>query len=296
MNRTVKRARLLAAALALGALLALAGGAASASAASSWWLVNQSFAPTALKQGEEAAIVINAVNAGYQTIDSTTNTITFKDKLPAGVEVVPGSTAIEGEAGEQVGKVPNHPTIVLTCTNTENTISCPVKTKILPTESLRLKVLVKVTAPAETTLTNTVEIEGGGLTTTTASRSAVTSATAAPFGVENYELRPENADGTLDAQAGSHPFQLSTTFNVNKTLFTAKSFGSGREEKRYSSPALTKNLNFVLPPGLIGNVAHRPQCSGANFNTFLTGGLNLCEPRHGDRRRLGHRADPRRPG
>jgi hypothetical protein len=274
----LNRARLFGAIVMLAAVVALAAGAASASAASSWWLVNQSFAPTALKQGDEAAIVINAVNAGYAPVDATTNTITFKDKLPAGVEVVPGATAIEGEAGEQVGKVPNHPTIVLTCSNTENTISCPVKTKILPTESLRLKVLVKVTAEAGTTLTNEVTIEGGGLATTSVPRSVTTSATPASFGVENYELRSENADGTLDAQAGSHPFQLSTTFNVNKTLFTAKSFGSGREEKRYSSPALTKNLNFILPPGLIGNVAHRPQCSGANFNTFLTGGLNLCEP------------------
>ncbi|MEA2215679.1 MAG: hypothetical protein QOK19_1240 [Solirubrobacteraceae bacterium] len=276
--RTFMRARAFGAIVVLAALLALAGGAASASAASSWWLVNQSFAPTALKQGEEAAIVINAVNAGYAPIDATANAITFKDKLPAGVEVVSAATAIEGEAGEQVGKEPNHPTIVLACTNTENTISCPVKAKILPTESLRLKVLVKVTAPAGTTLTNEVTIEGGGVATTSAARSITTSATPVPFGVENYELRPENADGTLDTQAGSHPFQLSTTFNVNKTLFTAKSFGSGREEKRYSSPALTKNLNFILPPGLIGNVAHRPQCSGANFNTFLTGGLNLCEP------------------
>lgn len=274
----IRRTRIFAVVAALLGLLGLAGGAAGASASSGWFLVNQSFAPTNLAPGQEAAVVIDATNVGYGTIDASTHPITFKDKLPEGVEVVAGTTAIEGEAGQQIGKEPKHPVIILPCTNSENTISCPVKNKILPTESLRLKVLVKVTAAAGVTLTNTVTIEGGGIATTTSSKSETTSSTQKPFGVESYELRPENADGSLDTQAGSHPFQLSTTFNLTKYLFTAKSFGTGREEKRYASPALAKNLNFVLPPGLIGNVAHRPQCSGANFNTFLTGGLNLCPP------------------
>jgi hypothetical protein len=277
MSARIARIKLLLGAVLACSLLALSAGASSASASSAWWLVNQSFAPTNLEPGKEAAIVVNAVNAGYAPVDATSTQITLTDTLPAGMEIVAGEQAVEGETGEQIGKVPNHPTIILSCSHTTTTVSCPVKAKLLPTESIRLKVLVKVTAEAGEELTNEVHIEGGGIGTTTATHKGLVSGEPRPFGVESYELRPENADGSLDTQAGSHPFQLSTTFDVNKTLFTSKSFGSGREEKRYSSPALTKNLHFVLPPGMIGNVAHRPQCSGANFNTFLTGGLNLCE-------------------
>src|SRR5262249_23263333 len=157
---------------------------------------------TYLAQGEEAAIVVNAVNAGYSTIDGTTKEVTFTDKLPAGVEVVEGKEGIEGETGQQIGKGTAHPTIILACTNEANTIKCPVKSKILPTESIRLKVLVKVTAPAGTTMTNEVHIEGGGIEPATSTHSETSSSGKAPFGVEGYELRPENADGSLDTQAG----------------------------------------------------------------------------------------------
>src|SRR6185312_6591322 len=173
----IRRTRIFAVAAALLVLLGLAGGAAGASASSGWFLVNQSFAPTNLAPGQEAAVVIDATNVGYGTVDASATPITFKDKLPEGVEVVAGSTAIEGEAGQQIGKEPKHPVIILPCTNSENTISCPVKNKILPTESLRLKVLVKVTAATGATLTNTVTIEGGGIATTTSSKSETTSST-----------------------------------------------------------------------------------------------------------------------
>jgi hypothetical protein len=89
------------------------------------------------------------------------------------------------------------------------------------------------------------------------------SGAAVQFGTENYELNAYNENGSLDTQAGSHPFDLTTTFALNRT-----------GTPPYQT-ALAKDLQFKLPPGLIGNPTPFPQCSDVDF--FHFGALhNLC--------------------
>jgi hypothetical protein len=292
MMRSRNRNAALLIAILLGALLAMAAGASSASAASAWWLIDQSFAPTEPAPGGEAVIVVTAVNAGFEAI-SAKEAITLTDTLPAGVELVPGKSSAEpspdGQAGQQLGNE-HHPKIVLKCTAAAQTVTCPLvntvegkgkkevkhEYNVLPSESIRLRLRVKVTA-TEGTLTNEAKVTGGGIPGSEVSKQTTTiSATPGPWGAESYELRPEDSEGKLVTQAGAHPFQLSTTFNLTKNLVPTHVVGSGDEINLYGSPALAKNLHFVVPPGLIGNVAGMPQCSGADFNSFLNGGLNLC--------------------
>ena len=73
------------------------------------------------------------------------------------------------------------------------------------------------------------------------------------FGVEKYELIASNEDGSPDRQAGSHPFSLTTTLDLN------------RSATEPYQPALPKDLVFRLPPGLVGNPTPFPQCSAAAF-------------------------------
>ena len=63
----------------------------------------------------------------------------------------------------------------------------------------------------------------------------------AGFGMAGYELSPLNEDGTPATQAGSHPFQLTTTLVLEPDRGTP------------NPVALPKDLSFDLPPGLVGN-------------------------------------------
>ena len=89
--------------------------------------------------------------------------------------------------------------------------------------------------------------------------------------MHDYELHPFNEDGTPATQAGSHPFELTTSLVSN-------------ELSERQPVALPKDLRFNLPPGMIGNPTAVAQCSEANFATEAKFGqnsgaeANLCPP------------------
>jgi hypothetical protein len=78
----------------------------------------------------------------------------------------------------------------------------------------------------------------------------------ASFGLESYGLNNEEAGGVEDTQAGSHPFQQTTTFSIDQT-------GEAKPV------ALVKDLHFKWPAGEIGNPAPLPKCTLAQFSTIV---------------------------
>ncbi len=94
---------------------------------------------------------------------------------------------------------------------------------------------------------------------------AVTLLAAAPahaaFGLKDFSFAIENEDGTVTQQAGSHPFQINTTFNVN-TVEDSKSTKIFPDKD-------VKELHFELPAGLIGSLAAVPRCSAVDFLTVV---------------------------
>jgi hypothetical protein len=198
------------------------------------------------KGRSDGQIVVTAVNLGDANVDPGVQPVTIADKLPPGLKAV----GIEGTVGELVegGRFPLECSLgSLSCTYTTSTSGMSLP----PYDQIEVRVSVDLQA-AKAGEVNEASIIGGGAPGATVRRPVTVSDTPTPFGVNTYEMRPEEEGGGVDTQAGSHPFQLTTTIGLNET-FQAKPV------------VLDKDLHFKLPPGLIGNPTPFPQCTLADF-------------------------------
>ena len=148
----------------------------------------------------------------------------------------------------------------VTCTVPEE-LSAELLAK--PFTHLEIFITVKVAEGAQSGEENSASISGGAPTASVTTPIVVDSA-ATPFGVEQYELRPENAGGSPDTQAGSHPFQLTSVIALNQAA------------EATVPPAAVKDLRFNLPPGLIGNPTPFAQCPLTKFLANASEGQNFC--------------------
>jgi hypothetical protein len=252
---------------ALGLLTVLAlmawADATSALADGPHWDVITRSAPTYLAPGEKGEIVTVLINLGDAPVIATpAEPVTVTDTLPAGVEATRGmsGTADTGVEGQ------HRP--ALSCQE----LRCTYAGQIPPFVSLELSVGVRAKQTGYLG-ENEVKVEGGNTPPKAVARPIMANAGGTPFGVERYELSPEEEDGSPASQAGSHPFQLTTTIDLNQT------FGRDPlhpENELPAAPALLKNLNTTLPPGLLGNPTVIPKCSDVAFSTLRNGDSNTC--------------------
>jgi hypothetical protein len=248
--------------LAALALLAVTGVAGAFANAPHWDVITRS-APTYLEPGEKGEIVTVLVNLGDAPVIATpAEPVTIADTLPAGVEATRemSGTADTGVEGQ---KRP-----ALSCKE----LRCAYAGEVPPFVSLELSVGVRATKTGYLG-ENEVKVEGGNAPPRAVTRPLTASAGGTPFGVERYELSPEEEDGSPASQAGSHPFQLTTTIEMNQT------FGRDPlhpENELPATPALLKNLNTTLPPGLLGDPTAIPKCSDVAFSTLRNGDSDTC--------------------
>jgi hypothetical protein len=239
------------------AILVMALGATSAfaEATSPWWGITSGSRPTSLSAGGEGQIVVTAENLGDA---GTSGKVTIADQLPAGLEAT-GITAIAGGNGAVERGQVNCTLKKLTCVyeGTYANFEGEILPKVLPPfEEIEVRITVKVRPEAVSGEVNTATVSGGGATSETVSRPTVVGAPE-KFGVEDYQLIPENPGGSLDTQAGSHPFQLTSIVTLNSQTPDAK--GGAR------TVALPKDLSGELPTGLFGNPTPFAQCTDAQF-------------------------------
>jgi hypothetical protein len=251
---TVKIHTLIALCAALGAL---GIGASSASAAEPWWHINSGSEPANIPPGGMGKIVVTAANLGDADASGGTGSpVKITDALPAHLKAT-GITA-EANSGDGFGVG----TISVGTCSESPVLGCEY-TEVLPAYG-QIQVVISVVAEpgAESGELNHASVSGGGAPrVVSTARPIAISATPTPYGVENYEMTPEEEGGAVDTQAGSHPFQLTTTLALNQIAGTIGAEGQYVSQ----SPALAKDLHFNLPPGLVGNPTVFPQCAGTLF-------------------------------
>jgi hypothetical protein len=137
---------------------------------------------------------------------------------------------------------------------------------IQPYEDLELRIAVKDEGAGEGAQ-NIAQVKGGSAAAQTLARPIPIAPGAPAFGPEEggFTMVPEEEGGDVQVQAGSHPYQLTTTFDLNQNADPVR------------PPALARNLHFNLPAGLVGNATLLPQCSDLDFRHVVSGGVeNLC--------------------
>jgi hypothetical protein len=246
-------------------LLVLSAG--QASAAIPWWHVNTVSAP-ASKAGGEGTMIVEVSNVGDAFANGLEYPVTVVDELPAGVT----ATHVYGEGGGgNIGR--NFAQLLTSCSIVGQTVTCTYSGPLLTYERLMIAVTVTV-APGAGGGMNEVNVSGGGAAAVVSRRALALSDSPPSFGVEDYELTPEEEGGAPDTQAGSHPFQLTTTLELNTNTVPVFVFSDALEVQPL---ALTKDLRFNLPAGLLGNPTPLPKCSVRVFTEEEHTGVNCPE-------------------
>ncbi len=246
--------------LSAGVLLALGVGGSPAVAAAPWWHLASSSDPALLAPGGEGTIDTEAINVGDST---TSGAIVLSQTLPAGVtaQSVSFFDSLFGEFDLAGGGF-------VSCETLPGRVTCEYPEgfppALNPYEVIEMRVAVKVAANTTPGVVSRVDVSGGGASPASVTRSLRIDSGATPFGVEAFEVLPEEEGGAVDARAGSHPFQLSGTVTFNQTDDLA------------SPPALTRDVRFRLPAGLVGNATVIPQCGEQDFQFEASVGNNLC--------------------
>lgn len=225
------------------AAMAVAASPAFAEAEVPWWHVLVSAVPTTLPRGGTGKLLVSAANLGDGEADGSGVPVTVADRLPAGIVVlgINGEVGLNGSLGRGECSL--------------EAVSCTFGQDVPPYVDAVMELTVRVEAGAVSGALEEAVVEGGGASRDTSRQPLTVGEGTTPFGVEWFEQTPEGVGGVVDTQAGSHPFQLTTTLDLNEIM----------EGGVAATPALVKDLHFDLPAGLIGDPEAVPQCTSAEF-------------------------------
>jgi hypothetical protein len=231
---------------------------ASASAAQPWWEVTSGSRPADLAPESEAEIAATVENLGDAPVEGESSPATITDTLPDGLEAV-GIVATTRKLGD-LNLFGTSTAVSLPCSL--GSLTCTMNATLEPYEQVELRIKVRVKASVSDSEVNRVSVTGGGAPSAAIARPLGVGEVT-PFGIEDFRERLEDEGGAPDTQAGSHPFQFTTTVAVNQ----GPDLDSLSEPAAAGPAVFAKDVFTRLPAGLIGNPIPFPTCTLAQFKT-----------------------------
>jgi hypothetical protein len=217
-------------------LTPVAGAAPSAPG----WEVSPFAYPSHLPPGGKGYLMLQVHNVGKA---GSSGPVTVTDTLPAGMVATEAGNGQSPQWNCSVGTV-------VTCTNNEENLA-----EIRPAGMALLGIAVNVPT-TEAVLVNQVTVSGGGaLAPATVSSPIDISAAPETFGFQRVDSWFSNANGTIDTQAGSHPYSLTVALSLNNTGY----FPAGE----------ARSITVNLPRGVIGNPTAVPRCTAEQLDQSL---------------------------
>ena len=204
--------------------------------------------------GGSGRLVLTITNLGDAPVDASSDSVTIVDELPEGVV----ATGVEAFAGAQDLSGP------VDCkVEAESKVICTFDGTLPSYEAIEVEISASLTGdPPAAGAPGEVTVSGGGAPTVSAEQKIKISPLPTPFGIEHFSGRAEEEGGASTLQAGAHPFQVTTTIQLNSGHLIP---GPERKENIVEQPAMPRNFRFTLPIGLVGNAASMPQCEMADF-------------------------------
>ncbi|HET8955333.1 MAG TPA: hypothetical protein VFN18_06720 [Solirubrobacterales bacterium] len=220
-----------------------------------------------LSSGGSGRVVLTFTNLGSSPVDGTSTPVTIVDKLPEGVE----ATGVEAFAGDRDADGP-----VNCAVKSPAEVVCTFENTLPSYEAIEVEIAVTLPESSpEAGALGKVTVSGGNAPPESEPQDLQITDEPVPFGIEKYSSVSEEEKGDKAEQAGSHPYQVTTTIQMNSGNLIP---GKTRKENIVEQPAMPRNFRFTLPAGLVGNATVLPRCPMADFLASTDEAANECSP------------------
>jgi hypothetical protein len=148
-------------------------------------------------------------------------------------------------------------------------VRCTFKGVVPPNDVLVMKIRVTLNSEVEegTRLTNNATVSGGGASNASIERTNQIDSALAPLGLADFSFYKDAMNGTEETQAGGHPYELTTTIDLNDELRSAASSGVDGTHGLPSSVEDVKDVVVDLPLGFAGSTLAAPQCTETQMDS-----------------------------
>jgi hypothetical protein len=224
------------------------------------WRVTTVLHPTHLSPGGSGVLEVEVFDIGAAPSAAGA---TLTDVLPAHITAVSQTTGA-GQRWECAGSSPE------VCTLSLPSIAAGAQEAVgsQNPKGYPLSVLAGAGAGESGPEVNSATVAGGGAPAPASTSGAIAvSATPVGFGLAGVTGWLSNANGTLDTQAGSHPYEGTFVFALNTVVRGGLPEPAGGE---------LRSVTVSLPPGFVANPDAAAQCTRAQFNTNSGGNVAAC--------------------